>query len=366
MSFDQELNATGRENELGSGHAVGAEDAAGRAGGGAGGPSAQREASLLAPDGRAIAIEGPNGDASHQVELDPRLHGGLAADPRRGAAGVVEGQPTALPQQRHDIPTAIARYPLLVLVPALILAALGGFLGHAKANVYTARSQVLVEQPGTASTGALPGLIQSEQSLASVYAREIDSNSIVGYLAARLHTTPGQVASHLSASPDPQVPIVRISATAGRPGAAIALANAAAARFASQMTSVGQSTGPVARLIRAYRRAAAAYEQARARQLHIDSTTPNQQSSAVIQANVAASIAQLHENALASQYQDLVAQQQSAPAVRPFLQAQSASDDRTSNTELYAFVGLAAGLVIGAALATLFANRKQSRGPAPT
>ncbi len=292
---------------------------------------------------------------SGSVQLDPHVHHQTPRGDWPGGDFPPPGRP------RVDIPSAILRFPWLVLIPALLLAAAGGYLGRAKPEVYTAQSQVLVGEPGTASAGALPGLVQSEQSLAGIYAREIDSNTVVDNLAHRFNTTAGEIVSNLTATPDPQVPIIRISATARNARTAVAMANAAATAFANYTTSTSQSNGPAQRLLSAYQQSVVAVAHAKARQQQISNATSNQQSSAVIQAGVATSVAQLNEAALASQYEDMISAQQSAPVVKPFLRAQTAAGNRTSHIELYAFAGLAAGLLIGAALATLLANRKTTR-----
>ncbi len=82
---------------------------------------------------------------------------------------------------------------------------------------------------------------------------------------------------------------------------------------------------------------------------------------ALQQAAAATQAAQLHVTTLANQYQSLQAAQQSAPTLSVFESAASATSNRTSNLEIYVFGGVVAGLVIGAALATLIANRRTWR-----
>lgn len=274
---------------------------------------------------------------------------------------------------RVDAITAILRYPLLVIIPVLLLGAVGYVLAGKKQTAYKAESQVLIGSPSPGSAGALPNTVQAEQSLAAIYAREIDFNQVLNPLARELHTTPADIASRLSATPDPQSPLVRIFATAGDPAQAVALANAAATKFASAVNSTTQSNAPVNQAFGAYQRAVAAFERARAKQQHVDQQTSSTGTSSTTGTSSAASspaaqraaattqIAQMRVNALASQYQSLLATQQQVPTLSTFESAAYASSNRKSNLEIYVFGGVVAGLVIGAALASLVANRKTWR-----
>lgn len=261
---------------------------------------------------------------------------------------------------RVDAVTAALRYPLLVVLPMLLLGVLGGILGARKPTTYTAESQVLVGQPSPGTAGQLPGIVQAEQSLAGIYAREIDFDAVVVPIARRFHATPASIAASLSATPDPQSPIVRVFATAGSAARSIALANAAGAKFAAYITSLTQSSDPSDHVLNSYTQAATAYAQAKDKeqQLALTSRAPN---SALVQADVAMQIAQLNESTLAAQYQSLVGTQQNTPALSLFEAAATATSNRKSNLELYVFGGVIAGLVLGAALATLVANRELVR-----
>jgi hypothetical protein len=260
------------------------------------------------------------------------------------------------------------RYPWLVLIPVLALGALGFVLAGKKHTTYTAQAQVLIGQPAPGTSGELPGIVQAEQSLAGIYAREIDFDRVLVPLAHQLNTSPADIASRLSAAPDPQSPLIRINATGPNAAAAVTLANGAATKFAAAMNSTTQTTAPANHAFSSYQHASTAYQQALAKQhtiahqLSLRGIDPSTSSDAgLMKATVATQVAQLHLTTLASQYQSALATQNNAPTLSVFQSAGGATTNHASNLEIYVFGGAVAGLLIGAALATLLANRKTWR-----
>ncbi len=112
-------------------------------------------------------------------------------------------------------------------------------------------------------------MVQAEQSLAGIYAREVDFNQVLVPLARQFNTTPADIASRLSAAPDPTSPLVRIYATASSPSAAVAMANGASAKFAATVNSLTQSDAPANQSFRRYQRAVAVYQRALGKQQHL-------------------------------------------------------------------------------------------------
>jgi hypothetical protein len=281
---------------------------------------------------------------------------------------MTRGTPPDAPPRpaRIDSVGALWRYPLLVIIPALLLGGLGAVLAHKKPVSYTAAAQVLVSAPAPGTTGELPGVVQSEQTLAGIYSREIDFNPVVLPLARSFHKSPAYIGSRLSASPLADAPIILVEAKGKTQREAITLANSAGTKLASFVTSQSQDSTPSNRAFGGYQRAAAALAQARANEQRTarvqGQTNPNpSESPAVIKAEAAVQTAQLLQSIQGTQYQNLLATRQNTPSLHMFQSAASATSNRTSNLELYIAGGLIAGLVLGAALATLMANRKAIR-----
>lgn len=265
---------------------------------------------------------------------------------------------------RVDALTAALRYPLLIIVPTLLLGAFGYFLAHRKPVTYKASAEVLLQQPPATDSAALPGVVQAELSLTPVYARELDFDPVLVPLARKLHTTPLDVANHLSATPIPSSPIIRVDATGRTAAAAVTLANGAATQLSKLVTSQATSTAGASGILHRYQSAVAAYQLARAHEQQLaQGHSPSDP--AVVQATVAMQVAQLRQNMLGAAYQADVGMSQSTPTLNVFAFAGGATNDRNSNREIYVFVGIVAGLLIGLALATLLATRRALRGWRP-
>src|SRR5579875_842002 len=160
---------------------------------------------------------------SEQEEVSHRY----LAEPQPRPAEI-EPHGSAATRARVDALTAALRYPLLVILPVIVLVPAAFVLATRHNPTYTAESQVLMQQPAPTQAAALPGVVQAELSLSPVYARELQFDPVIVPLARRFHTTPAAIASRISATPVPNSPIIRIDATSRSPAGAVALANAAA------------------------------------------------------------------------------------------------------------------------------------------
>ena len=146
---------------------------------------------------------------------------------------------------------------------------------------------------------------------------------------------------------------------------AIALANAAGEKLAQFVTAQSTAAGPAGQALGRYRQAATMLDAARAAQRRANKANPNSPNNpAVVKADMEVQVAQLLENGQASNYTNALTAQQNLPTLRQFQSASSASGNRSSHLQEYALAGAIAGLLIGAALATLFANHRAARAAA--
>lgn len=269
------------------------------------------------------------------------------------------GEPHLL-SSRVPIGDAMRRYALVVALPAVVLVGLGIAYGVQRSPTYTATAENVV-QVLSPSVAQLPGAIQAAQDVASNQSRLIDSDGVAGPLAQRLETTSDYVTSHVSATPVPNSTVIRIAADATSADDAIELANAAARGFATYVNSQTKTDEEGEEVLTRYREASAAYQRELAAKQGVDRAGEAASPTARLRAASAVDAAQLRRQALSAQYQNVVQSHGSAPTVKTFVVARDASSDRVAKLQIYVFAGLIGGLLIGAALATLLANRRSRR-----
>ena len=127
------------------------------------------------------------------------------------------------PRRAVSLGTALRRYPVLALLPLVVLAAAGITLGLRRPPTYTASTTINVGTPDINSQ-ATPGYVQAEQTLASAYSREVASQFVYNPVAKDLNIARGDVASRLSSSAVPASPTFTINATGSTPSGAVTLA----------------------------------------------------------------------------------------------------------------------------------------------
>jgi hypothetical protein len=308
------------------------------------------------------------------LERPDELENGGEFDFERGAPGdgignYEDGRRAAAPsppRRRVSLGTALRRYPVLALLPAVVLAAAGITLGLRRPPTYTASTTLNVGTPDINSQ-ATPGYVQAEQTLASAYSREVTSQFIYKPVANRLHVSQAEVASRLSSSAVPSSPTFTINATGPSQRNAIALVGAATTALQRYINVIDQGENSSAQLLNNYRAAQQEANRLTAVSGSLDgqnSVSPGSVSSARrAQAKLAAQVAQLQANTLAAQYSNGSTMSRGA-IIQVLNPASSATSDRRTITERYGVIGAAAGLVLGAALALLVANLRRRRWPA--
>ncbi len=277
--------------------------------------------------------------------------------------------PPSGPSRAVGLGTALRRYPVLALLPVVVLAAAGITLGLRRAPTYTASTTINVGTPDIASQ-ATPGYVQAEQTLASAYSREVQSQFVYNPVAKDLNLSRAEVASRLSSSAVPSSPTFTINATGPTKASAITLAATATKELQHYINVIDQGETSSAQLLNRYR--AAALEADRLSGISGKLTGQNSVLPGSVSATrrrdakVAAQVAQLQANALGQQYTNSSTMSRGA-TIQVLNPATAATSDRQTITERYGVIGVAAGLVLGAALALLVANirrRKWADAPA--
>ena len=251
---------------------------------------------------------------------------------------------------------ALARHWFVALLPVLAFVALGATYAVTRPPVYTAKSTLNVVQLDLSSPGALAGFPAASQSLASAYSRVVDSESLTAPVAKRLELGEAGVAARTSATPVPQSPVINVFATGDSPARAIDLANAMSRQLVAYVTTLGRSDARGKALLRQYRRAARQYQialaaQGRAQRAYDQARTARNQAR-LIQRRSEASTAKLRSDTIRSRYQQSEQSLTNSTTLQVLSLSRSAQSDRRSKFELAVLVGLVAGLVVGAALAS--------------
>jgi hypothetical protein len=265
---------------------------------------------------------------------------------------------------RVGVLQAARRYPLLVIVPMILLAGVGGALGYARDPTYTANAELAVGQLNVSNPAAVGVVVEATETLASVYARLIDTSG----LRERVVRSVGEEAfgSSISATPIPRSPLIRVSATADSADAAVRVANAASDELRLYAQRYADTRGESRAVSRRLRAAALRFSRQRDRVNRLAETYRRRPSVAnrrrLNAAEADLEAARLRRDSLRFNFQ--ISQQNigsRGPVLRTFRDARGASSDRRSTMEILGLSGLLAGLALGAALATARLNRRVSR-----
>jgi hypothetical protein len=261
---------------------------------------------------------------------------------------------------------AIARHKLIVLALACVLALAGAAVGLARKPTYTSSATLQVGTPNLNSPG-FSGFVQSASGLATVFSQSITAAPVLAEIKSKLGVTPSEAARRLSAEPIPLSPSFRIIATGSNSAIAVSLANAASAAVISYEAKSASATSPqIAPLLLRYDRAAQALQRATATvtQLTQARKRGSSEDSTLIEARGNLDSARVRANALGAAYQSALVSSGANPSgglISLVAGAVTATSNRNSKVELLGFLGLLAGLVLGAVLAALYDQRRIRR-----
>jgi uncharacterized protein involved in exopolysaccharide biosynthesis len=291
----------------------------------------------------------------------------------RPPAEVLGPRPTAYRAEPSPslIVAALSRYKWVVLGLAALLCAGGLAIGYKRKPVYSATSTLQVGQVNPNSPGFY-GFVQSATALATTYSRAVTANGVLSIVQQKTGLSPTEAASRLTATPIPDGAAFSVIATGSTSQSAVNLANTAAAAMVSYEATNGATPGATGSnetaIFKQYRaqNAQLAHDKAVVQKIlnhaSANGATPNPTNPVLVQAQASAALAQGRSEALAAAYtQALENQQPPGAMLSPLSSALTASSDRKHKFELFGFVGLAAGLLIGGALAVLLEQRRVRR-----
>ncbi len=250
---------------------------------------------------------------------------------------------------------AIARHKLIVLLSAVALALAGVAVGHSRSVTYTASATLQVGQVNPNSPGFY-GYVQSSASLATAFSRSIAAEPVLAAVQHKLKLTPAKALSRLSAAPIPQAPAFRVTATGASAHGAIALANVAATAVIAYEGQSNSANPEAESLLHEYREASVHLQHAREYLAHLAHRSQHESVSktslARAEANKDAGAARFR--AIESAYNAAVLSQAPRSGLVSLVAgAANASNNHSSKMELFGFLGLLAGVVVGCAAAVL-------------
>jgi capsular polysaccharide biosynthesis protein len=300
-------------------------------------------------------IASPNANGSPPIPID---------DPRQLMHGGIE-PPSGF------IVTAIARHKLLVLMSAIVVAAIGTTFGVSRPSTYTASATLQVGQVNPNSPGFY-SYVTSASALATDFSRAVGAAPVLAEVQKRLKLAPSTAASRLSGEPLPQSPAFRVIATGPSESAAIALADVAAGAVQTYESQSNTADPEAEALLGEYKAASLALQHSAASLTRLERAGHNQHSTAaltpsgLVAAKAEKDTAAAKLAAIGAAYTAAVASEAPrAGLVSLVAGASSASNDRHSKIEIFGFVALLIGIVLGCALA-IGLERARSQTPVAT
>lgn len=251
---------------------------------------------------------------------------------------------------------AARQHPFLIAFVAIIFAAAGAFVGYSRPATYTSSAVLQVGKVNPNSPG-FSGFTQSASDLATLYSRAAVATQVLNTIQKKTGLAPLVAASRISSAPIPEAPAFQVFATGSTARAAVALANVAAAAvvtFESSQT-VSRDAGHFFAL---YTQAAQAQarDQGYVSELQRQHVAAGSMSLVNAQAKVLEDLAR--SAALGAAYQQAVLAQPPSNLVSILSDAITATGGRSRKTELYGFVGLIVGLVLGYLMSLLLEQRR--------
>jgi uncharacterized protein involved in exopolysaccharide biosynthesis len=281
------------------------------------------------------------------------------------ATGNSHGREPLPPQPASSpVASAIGRHKLLVCVCALALAVLGVAGGLARKPTYTASSTLQVGKVNPNSPGFY-GFVQSASDLATAFSRAITAAPVLKAVHTKLGLPATVAVTRLAAEPIPSSPAFRVIATGPTQQAAVDLANVSSKALISYEAHANTYSPESRRLLGAYRDASLTLAHAKTLVDNAAGDYAKHPNDAGLQklenAQATRAAATLRAQALAGGYQQSAQSATTRDLISPLSGAVTAVSDRKSKIQLFGFVGLLGGLVIGCALAVLWDRRPRAR-----
>ncbi len=254
---------------------------------------------------------------------------------------------------RLTVSSAVRNNWIVFLLPIVILVSAAVVAGLLRSPTYTAETRLAVGGLDASSPASNSDFAAAASSLAQTYGRSIQGDAVVNAVARRTGSSPEAVRAHISAFTVPSTPLFSVTATAGSPGTAIALANLASRALSSAADSATRDLASP--LLARYRAAEIARQRVEREVRFLEASGVGEELvAAKAKLAIAATRATSTREAFVAGEQR---QQALAVPIQIIERANSASSDRFSVLELWVFIAVVLGLILGTALALFRESR---------
>jgi capsular polysaccharide biosynthesis protein len=298
-----------------------------------------------------------NQDQDGQRDPEEIIQPGSFDPPATGEVG--DQQPRRIFEPPHGaVLSAIRKQWALVALCAVVFCVFGLAIGLERQPEYTSSATLQVGQVNPNSPGFF-GYVQSASGLATAFSRSIAAGPVLKSVEEETGLPRSEAISRLSSEPIPLSPAFRVIATGPNADDAMQLANATGEAVVVYEGQANSANPEARSLFGEYKQASLQLHQAEAEVEELESAPAGDGDR--LGAEATRSAAKVKLQAIENAYVAAVTSQ--APRrglVSMLATATSASSDRKAKIELWALLGLLAGLAIGCAAAVV---RERRRAP---
>jgi len=267
--------------------------------------------------------------------------------------------PPVLP--RIGVLESVRRHKLLAALPTIVLVMAALAYGFVITPEYTAQSYQSIGRLDVNDPGTLSGFQEATETLAVTYARGIYAPSVVAEVSKKSGLSPDEVRSRMTAYTVPESAVFVVVGQGSSEDDAVELSiqgSEALQRYIRTLNAENPNSG---RLFREFRRQSAKIARLRGdflalqRQFGSDPTPAERAQLNRLETGVRT--AELERAVAQENYQDSQASLSAINVVQTLALPETADSDRLEQLQFALFIAVAAGILLGLALATWRANR---------
>jgi hypothetical protein len=267
--------------------------------------------------------------------------------------------PSTLP--RIGVLESVRRNKLVAVLPVIVLVIAALAFTFATDPTYTAESYQSIGRLDVNEPGTLSGFQEATETLAISYARGIFAPSVVAEVSQKSGLSPDEVRSQVTAYTVPESAVFVVAAEASSEDDAIELSIQSSDALQRYIRTLNAENPNSLRLFRDFRRQSASIARLRGNYLALQRQFGEAPSAAerkqLNRVETRLATAQLERVVAQENYEDSQASLSAINVVQTLALPETADSNRFERLQLALFIAVAAGILIGLALATYRANR---------